>query len=67
MFAADGLNLRAVGSKELDLAAADAVRRLTELFHSDDAVLIARSGLTPDKGCDVATLMKNLQIAKIVC
>ena len=66
MFAADGLNVRAVGSKELDLTGADAVCRLTELFHSDDAVLMV-AGLTPDKGRDVATLMKNLRMAESVC
>jgi nucleoside-diphosphate-sugar epimerase len=66
MFAADGLNVRAVGSKELDLTGVDAVGCLIVLFHSDDAVVMT-AGLTPDKGRDVATLMKNLRMAESVC
>ena len=66
VFAADGLNVRAVGSKELDLTGVDAVSRLVALVRPDDAVLMA-AGLTPDKGRDVATLMKNLRMAESVC
>jgi nucleoside-diphosphate-sugar epimerase len=66
VFAADGLHVRAVGSKELDLTAVDAVGRLIALFHSDDAVVMA-AGITPDKGRDIATLMKNLRMAESVC
>ncbi len=64
-FAAGGLHVRAVGSKELDLTGVDAIDRLIALFHSDDAVVMT-SGVTPDKGRDVATLMKNLRMAESV-
>src|SRR5258708_29256272 len=66
VFSADGLNVRAVGSKELDLTGVDAVSRLIALFRPDDAVLMM-AGLTPDKGRDVATLMKYLRMAESVC
>ena len=66
VFAADQLHVRAVGSKELDLTVVDAVGRLIALFHSDDAVVMT-AGITPDKGRDVATLMKNLRMAESVC
>jgi UDP-glucose 4-epimerase len=66
VFAADGLHVRAVGSKELDLACVDAVGSLIALFHPDDAVVMT-AGVTPDKGRDVATLMKNLRMAESVC
>jgi nucleoside-diphosphate-sugar epimerase len=66
VFAADGLHVRAIGSKELDLTGVDAAGRLIALFHSDDAVVMS-AGLTPDKGRDVATLMRNLRMAEGLC
>jgi UDP-glucose 4-epimerase len=66
VFAADGLHVRAVGSKELDLTGVDAVGRLKALFQTDDAVVMT-AGVTPDKGRDVATLMNNLRMAESVC
>jgi nucleoside-diphosphate-sugar epimerase len=50
----------------LDLTGVDAVGGLIALFHSDDAVVMT-AGITPDKGRDVATLMKNLRMAETVC
>src|SRR5579863_6339746 len=66
VFAADELYVRAVGSKELDLTSVDAVSRLVELFHSDDVVVMT-AGVTPDKGRDIGTFMRNLRMAESVC
>ena len=57
--------VESVGSKDLDLIHKDAGQRLSELLRPDDAVVMA-AGLTPDKGRDIATLMKNLRMAENV-
>jgi nucleoside-diphosphate-sugar epimerase len=56
----------ALGSKEVDLINVSAVDQLAGLVQPDDAVVFA-SALTPDKGRDVATLMKNLRMGENVC
>jgi UDP-glucose 4-epimerase len=66
VFAKDGFRVRAVGSDELDLTSADASDHLVALLRSDDAVVMM-AGLTPEKGRDVTTLMKNLRMAESVC
>lgn len=66
MLEMDGIPVRAVGSKELDLTAAEAGEKLAGLLRPDDAVVMA-AALTPDKGRDVGTLMKNLRMAESVC
>jgi UDP-glucose 4-epimerase len=53
-------------SAELDLAATDAAQRLQGLLQPHDAVVML-SALTPDKGRDIATLMKNLSMMQAVC
>jgi UDP-glucose 4-epimerase len=62
---ADGIAAIGVGSAEIDLQAADATEKLLGLLKADDAVVFL-SALTPDKGRDVATLMKNLRMAEAV-
>ncbi|WPO44274.1 NAD(P)-dependent oxidoreductase [Tardiphaga sp. 42S5] len=62
---ADGIMTLGVGSADIDLQAADASDKLQRLFKADDAVVFL-SALTPDKGRDVATLMKNLRMAEAV-
>jgi len=66
LLAADGVPTRAIGSREIDLTAADAGERLAAELRPDDAVIMA-AALTPDKGRDIATLMKNLRMAESVC
>ena len=48
-----------VTSAEIDLCQADAVDALRRLVRSDD-VLVITSALTPDRGKDVGTFMKNI-------
>ena len=60
------IRFRAVGSQEANLIDDSAPQKLREVVNSDDALVIA-SALTPDKGRDVATLMKNLQMASHLC
>lgn len=52
-----------VSSQQVDLTAADAGAKLTALLQAGDAVVMT-SALTPDKGRDTATLMKNLRMAE---
>ncbi len=62
----DQIPFRAVGSQEVNLIDDSAPQKLRDIIQPDDALVIA-SALTPDKGRDVATLMKNLQMASHVC
>ncbi len=59
----------AVGSSRVDLCQPDAGVRLAEIFREGDALVFV-SALTPDKGKDTATLLKNLtmgaQVAALV-
>jgi len=57
---------RALGSKSLDLAAPDAAQKLAAEIQPADSVVMA-AALTPDKGRDIATLMKNLRMGDAVC
>lgn len=49
-------------SKDLDLTQASSVEKLNSMLKEDDAVVFL-SCLTPDRGRDTATLMKNLNMA----
>lgn len=53
----------AIGSGEIDLTQSQSVARLQSAIREGDALVIC-SGLTPEKGRDVATLMKNLAMAQ---
>jgi UDP-glucose 4-epimerase len=55
-----------LGSAELDLGLAGAAEKLAGLLQPDDAVVML-AALTPDKGRDIATLMKNLAMMQSVC
>lgn len=51
-----------VRSSEINLIEENSVEKLAGLLQKDDAVVFA-SALTPDKGKDAATMMKNLRMA----
>lgn len=61
-----GWPLSAVGSKDIDLTAPSAVEALAALFRPDDVVVMV-AALTPDRGRDVGTMMRNLAMAQHVC
>lgn len=63
---AQGIPVIALTSAELDLAEATAVDKLAVLLKPSDAVVML-AALTPDKGRDIATLMKNLAMMQSVC
>jgi len=63
---AAGTPVLAPGSNELDLGAADAADRLAGMLRPDDS-LVVLAALTPDKGRDIATLMRNLRMGEAVC
>lgn len=55
-----------LGSRDIDLADAAAGARLAERVRPKD-VLVLLAALTPDKGRDSGTLMRNLAIGRAVC
>lgn len=55
-----------LGSRDLDLAAASAAEELAAALNATDAVVML-AALTPDKGRDVATLMRNLAMMQNTC
>jgi len=57
---------RPVGSHEANLLDSSAVEKLGVILKPDD-VMIVTAALTPDKGRDVTTLMKNLRMAEQLC
>ena len=61
----DAIAVLGLGSADIDLQGAEAAAKLRDLLKPDDAVVFL-SALTPDKGRDIATLMKNLRMAEAV-
>lgn len=61
-----GIDHLAVGSSRIDLAAPDADAQIKSILRPDD-VLVVTSALTPDRGKDVRTFMKNLAMASSIC
>jgi len=62
----EGIPCRCVGSAELDLTQKDSAAALSEVFNTDDTVVMM-SVLTPDKGRDYRTYMLNEQMTETVC
>jgi len=56
---AEGIDFLALGSTQLDLLVPESVEKLSGLLHAEDS-LVFISALTPDKGKDIRTFMKNL-------
>ncbi|MBM3835538.1 MAG: SDR family oxidoreductase [Verrucomicrobia bacterium] len=65
-FATAGTKMLAISSAEIDLLLDSAAGKLQRLFQPSD-VLIFCSALTPDKGKDIRTFMKNLTMGEHVC
>lgn len=63
---AAGHETLALGSSDIDLTAADAGAALRERLRETDS-LVFISALTPDKGRDIATMMKNLAMGTAAC
>lgn len=63
---ADGVATLALGSADVDLASPAAAEKLGGLLRPTDAVVML-AALTPDKGRDRATLMKNLAMMQSLC
>ena len=61
-----GVAKLALSSSDIDLCEPGSVAKLGATLREDDALVFV-SALTPDKGRDVATLMKNLRMAENVC
>src|SRR5262245_949015 len=64
--AVGGIEALGLGSRDVDLADDAAASRLAERLRPRD-VLVFLAALTPDKGRDSATLMRNLAMGRAVC
>jgi nucleoside-diphosphate-sugar epimerase len=62
----DAVEAVALGSRDIDLTAPAAEDRLVAVLKPTDTVVML-SALTPDKGKDSATLMKNLAMMQNLC
>jgi nucleoside-diphosphate-sugar epimerase len=60
-----GVPTLALASTDLDLSAPDAAARLAALLRPEDA-LVFLSAVTPDKGRDIASSMRNLRMGEAV-
>lgn len=58
--------VRPVSSEDIDLTSDGASSALTALLEEEDSVVMT-STLTPDKGRNIATFMKNVKMADHVC
>lgn len=63
---ASGIPVLALGSDHLDLLASDAAERLAERLRPSDSVVML-AALTPDRGRDVATMIRNVQMGATLC
>lgn len=63
---ANGIDCLCIGSSDIDLSEVGNAPRLTSLLRAGDAVVMT-SILTPEKGRDYLTLMRNLRMAETVC
>jgi UDP-glucose 4-epimerase len=63
---AAGIEVLPMGSSDLDLALQGSVAALRDTLRVDD-VLVFLSALTPDKGKDIRTSMRNLAMGEHVC
>lgn len=63
---AAGVPVLGLSSADLDLTEAASVTALTATLRADDALVFV-SALTPDRGKDIATMMRNLRMGQHVC
>lgn len=64
--AQQGIETLPVASSEVDLTAPESVAALQQRLRSEDSLVFV-SALTPDRGRDIRTLMRNLSMAEHVC
>ena len=63
---AQDIPVHSIGSDVIDLCSPSAPEALSDTLKPDDA-LVMLNAITPDKGRDVDTLMRNLTMARSVC
>ena len=64
--AASGTRTLGLSSADVDLTSPASVEQLSGTLREDDALVFV-SALTPDRGKDIATLMRNCQMGQHVC
>lgn len=60
------ISLVKITSKEIDLTEDQSIIQLQEIFLKDDIVVFL-SAITPDKGNDTATYLKNIKMMEFLC
>src|SRR6185295_444480 len=63
---ARGIGVVELGSADIDLLEPDAAGHLATLLRDDDAVVVL-AGIPPRRGRDLATMVRNIQMAVHVC
>jgi nucleoside-diphosphate-sugar epimerase len=61
-----GVPVLGLSSRDIDLTAPTAIEALAGRLNADDSLVFV-SALTPDKGRDIATMMRNLRMGEHVC
>jgi len=61
-----GIDHLAMGSQQVDLLQGESVEKLRAILRTEDALVIT-SALTPEKGKDTRTFMKNLAMVNHLC
>jgi UDP-glucose 4-epimerase len=61
----EGVPTLALGRSEIDLLSPDAAFQLASILASDDVVVMT-AAITPDKGRDLGTMIRNLRMAETV-
>jgi nucleoside-diphosphate-sugar epimerase len=64
--ASEGIEFIGLASADVDLANAGAVEKLAGILKPADSVVML-AALTPDKGRDIATMMKNIAMMQHLC
>ena len=61
----DGIAFQAIGSRDIDLSGKGAHEQLGQLLAPGDTLVIL-SAITPDKGRDISTFMRNMAIGETI-
>src|SRR5262245_5135085 len=60
------ISCRPVGSAEVDLTESSAREKLGKILRAEDSVILC-AALTPEKGRDQSTFMKNVRMVENLC
>jgi nucleoside-diphosphate-sugar epimerase len=61
-----GIPVLALGSRDLNLVDDATAAKLEQMLRPDDAIVVL-AGLTPDRGRDLETMVRNIDMATVIC